>query len=353
MIRHTIVNLLLFVWSPCLAIREISLTQGTVDKLTLHANETVKLVSKEEHKANDVFWTFEAHTQDNDDHISLSRDYNEIIDRRKIQVGNHQGLVVFQEENVTKSTAFLKNGRLDRSIDLIILLRGYPKEFPIPGGYTNQPSTSNSLRLSYNADTINLEIDESSAIDWTQKAEEEAVLTYNVYQHYLAERNLDQQSFLSHLASTMLNLDDIISNGQLVNDDFILANDTGRKRVVSFAAYPGTAVIFSVVVTSSTVDSNGSTHHYSSLYVTTSTYACQLEGNDPLNCNIMWYTITKIICGISVFVGAFIAFFGHRSFQVPISNKIISLAFGFAFPILCFRISYRHLSSSLDPMELA
>ena len=151
----------------------------------------------------------------------------------------------------------------------------------------------------------------------------------------------------------MLNLDDIISNGQLVNDDFILANDTGRKRVVSFAAYPGTAVIFSVVVTSSTVDSNGSSHHYSSLYVTTSTYACQLEGNDPLNCNIMWYTITKIICGISVFVGAFIAFFGHRSFQVPISNKIISLAFGFAFPILCFRISYRHLSSSLDPMELA
>ena len=130
MIRHTIVNLLLFVWSPCLAIREISLTQGTVDKLTLHANETVKLVSKEEHKANDVFWTFEAHTQDNDDHISLSRDYNEIIDRRKIQVGNHQGLVVFQEENVTKSTAFLKNGRLDRSIDLIILLRGkLPFEF--------------------------------------------------------------------------------------------------------------------------------------------------------------------------------------------------------------------------------
>ena len=130
MIRHTIVNLLLFVWSPCLAIREISLTQGTVDKLALHANETVKLVSKEEHKANDVFWTFEAHTQDNDDHISLSRDYNEIIDRRKIQVGNHQGLVVFQEENVTKSTAFLKNGRLDRSIDLIILLRGkLPFEF--------------------------------------------------------------------------------------------------------------------------------------------------------------------------------------------------------------------------------
>ena len=173
--------------------------------------------------------------------------------------------------------------------------------------------------MSYNTDTIHLEIDESSAIDWEKKAEdEEAVLTYNVYQHYLAERNLDQQSFLSHLSSTMLNLDDIISNGQLVNDDFILTNDT--KKRVSFAAYPGTAVIFSVVVTSSTVDSNGSTHHYSSLYVTTSTYACQLEGSDPLNCNIMWYTITKIICGISVFVGAFIAFFGHRSFQVCIMS---------------------------------
>lgn len=124
MIGPTIVNLLLLVWSPCLAIREIPLTQGTVDKLILHANETVKLVSKEEHKASDVFWTFEAHTQDNDDHISLSRDYKETVDKRKIQVGNHKGLVVFPEENVTKSTAFLKNERLDRSIDLIILFRG-------------------------------------------------------------------------------------------------------------------------------------------------------------------------------------------------------------------------------------
>ena len=30
----------------------------------------------------------------------------------------------------------------------------------------------------------------------------------------------------------------------------------------------------------------------------------------------MWYTITKVICGLSVFVGAFLAFFGHRWFQL-------------------------------------
>ena len=69
-----ILNILLLLWSPCLAIREISLTPGTVDKVILQANETVRLVSKGKPDPNEAFWTFEAHTHDNDDHITLYRD---------------------------------------------------------------------------------------------------------------------------------------------------------------------------------------------------------------------------------------------------------------------------------------
>ena len=147
-------------------------------------------------------------------------------------------------------SAFLTNSRVDREIDIRVLFRGYAKEYPIPGGYNKNQSSSplNSLRLSYNLDTIELKFHEASIIE---EHEESAVLTYNVYQHYLAERNLDEQSFLTHLSSSMLNLDDIVSSGKLVNDDFIFLTNNDTERKISFAAYPGTAVIFSVIVTRS------------------------------------------------------------------------------------------------------
>ena len=40
-----------------------------------------------------------------------------------------------------------------------------------------------------------------------------------------------------------------------------------------------------------------------------------MDNVKPLNCNMIWSTISKVICGLSVFVGGFIAFFGHRYFQ--------------------------------------
>ena len=148
------------------------------------------------------------------------------------------------------TSAFLTNSRVDREIDIRVLFRGYAKEYPIPGGYNKNQSSSplNSLRLSYNLDTIELKFHEATIIE---EHEESAVLTYNVYQHYLAERNLDEQSFLTHLSSSMLNLDDIVSSGKLVNDDFIFLTNNDTERKISFAAYPGTAVIFSVIVTRS------------------------------------------------------------------------------------------------------
>ena len=48
------------------------------------------------------------------------------------------------------------------------------------------------------------------------------------------------------------------------------------------------------------------------IYILIATYGCHLSEAETLNCKVMWYTITKVICGISVFAGAFLAIFGHR-----------------------------------------
>ena len=50
--------------------------------------------------------------------------------------------------------------------------------------------------------------------------------------------------------------------------------------------------------------------------VTSGTYGCRLgEDAYTLNCKVMWYTITKIICGFSVFAGIILAFLGHRYYM--------------------------------------
>ena len=284
--------------------REIPLTKGAVEEINLKANETIKLIYKEDAKIdpNDAFWTFEAHSQDNADQIVLSLD-ERAMHHPMVQVGNHQGLIFHPQavDNVTNIPfAYLSNKRRDRDVDLIVLLQGYSKEYPVPGFISTSSAHQNTLHLSYYANTIALEFHQASTLESTN--EESAILSYSVYQHYLAERNLDQKSFLSHLSTSMLTLQDVTENGHIVDDDFVLINSTRGK--VLFAAYPGTGVIFSVVATRSISDANG-TKHYSSLYVSTSTYACKLEGtdDDPLNCVIMWYTITKVICGASLFIG--------------------------------------------------
>ena len=57
----------------------------------------------------------------------------------------------------------------------------------------------------------------------------------------------------------MLLLDDIIDNGVRIKDEFLVRNatkDEGSR--VTFGVYPGTAVFFSVVVTTTYPDANGS-----------------------------------------------------------------------------------------------
>ena len=107
--------------------------------------------------------------------------------------------------------------------------------------------------------------------------------------------------------------------------------------VIFYLTCIGTAVIFSVVVTSRYDDGNGTIVDYSSVYATSGTYACRLgKSIENMNCQVMWYTITKAICGISVFAGAFLAIFGHRYYLMS------QLLFG-VYGKFCIIITYLYV----------
>ena len=135
-------------------------------------NETIRLVldSENNHIAKiHEFWTFEAHSQNNDDCIILSGDdvalenlaYNQSCQTTKLSeqfpVLNHPGIVILRKDldNGSVPFAYLSNLN-DKNVTMILLGRGYTEKYPIPG-FVNNLTTSNSLKVQFSMDAITLE----------------------------------------------------------------------------------------------------------------------------------------------------------------------------------------------------
>ena len=137
-------------------------------------NETIRLVlgSENNHTANiHEFWTFEAHSQNNDDCIILSSDIVVLEDltltnnrscqttklSEQFPVLNHPGIVILRKDldNGSVPFAYLSNLN-DENVTMILLVRGYTEKYPIPG-FVNNLTTSNSLKVQYSMDDIMLE----------------------------------------------------------------------------------------------------------------------------------------------------------------------------------------------------
>ena len=142
--------------------------------LQMKPNETIRLVlgSENNHTANiHEFWTFEAHSQNNDDCIILSSDIVVLEDltltnnrscqttklSEQFPVLNHPGIVILRKDldNGSVPFAYLSNLN-DENVTMILLVRGYTEKYPIPG-FVNNLTTSNSLKVQYSMDDIMLE----------------------------------------------------------------------------------------------------------------------------------------------------------------------------------------------------
>lgn len=322
--------------------KELQIPLRTIEKITLPGNGSLILTLDQDPQADDAFWTFEAHSQNNNDRLSFSRSPNAIPRAfySKLKAHNHPGLVVTSSElvNSTRPRVFLNNWS-ERNVTLILLARNYTSKHPIPG-YSSGNLNENGISLNYDADLVRIEFALASVLNASKVGS--PILTYEVYQQYLTEQDYDQDQFLARLSLSMLKLDDITKNGRLIDANFVVHNKNNDSFV--FSAYPGTGVIFSVVVTTLYPGLNGTDDLlFSTAYVSTATYSCQFENTHPLNCKFMWTTISKVIFGFSIFIGAFVAFFGHRCFQLQ-QFFVGAYAFGLfgfiVFSVLLDSISY-------------
>ena len=76
---------------------------------------------------------------------------------------------------------------------------------------------------------------------------------------------LFEEHFLLSLSTKMLQVDNIKTNGKLVDTNFVFENN--NKSSLTYSAYPGTATVFSVIVTTTYPSVNGSSNEeFSSIY---------------------------------------------------------------------------------------
>uniref|UniRef100_A0AAY4DCB7 TM7S3/TM198-like domain-containing protein n=1 Tax=Denticeps clupeoides TaxID=299321 RepID=A0AAY4DCB7_9TELE len=142
-------------------------------------------------------------------------------------------------------------------------------------------------------------------------------LEYDIYQHFLPENDLSEQSL-------MIGVERVASTAGLEeHGKKLLTLSSGEKTSVSFTSIPGQGVIYSVVVRDPALNTSAS-------YVPVHTYACSFASKLD-GCASLGRISTKVFFTIAGMAGLFVCFFGHRFFK----SELFIMGFGFT-AFFCF-----------------
>ncbi|XP_050962890.1 transmembrane 7 superfamily member 3 [Labeo rohita] len=136
-------------------------------------------------------------------------------------------------------------------------------------------------------------------------------LVYEVYQYFLPEGDLSEQSLISNMEK--------VANVQNVQDNSrkVMSLSSHDRTQFSFSSLPGQGVIFSVIVRDPVLNTSAS-------YIPVHTYACSF--NSTLDgCNDLGRVSTKVFFTVLGLAGLFVCFVGHRFFKC----ELFCMGFGF------------------------
>ncbi|XP_071403432.1 transmembrane 7 superfamily member 3 [Centroberyx affinis] len=145
-------------------------------------------------------------------------------------------------------------------------------------------------------------------------------LQYDVYQYFLPENDLSEQSLFSAV-ETVADLQGITENARLV-----LTLSSADMTQAVFSSIPGQGVIYSVVVRDPLENSSAS-------YIPVHTYACSFASTLD-DCMTLGKISTKVFFTITGLAGLFVCFFGHRFFKCELFCMGFSFAAFFFFVLI-------------------
>jgi hypothetical protein len=214
-------------------------------------------------------------------------------------------VVTFNSTNGTQPYVFVTNP-WSRPVAVLALARRYSATDPVPGWCTTwdwvRPKPF--LSIAWDSAIIRLNFSRASLLHDDLKCNEKGKFEYEIYHRYLQE-STDRKDMDKDFADSIKSfheIDDIMRTGTLVSS---LGNWPDR---LIFASYPPIGSLYAVIVHYQNANSTGA-----ALYGLGHTYGCRLDPDTGV-CFDDGHVITKIVCGLAVFVGLVMAFAGHRFF---------------------------------------
>ncbi|XP_041935524.1 transmembrane 7 superfamily member 3 [Alosa sapidissima] len=141
-------------------------------------------------------------------------------------------------------------------------------------------------------------------------------LVYDIYQYFLPESDLSEQSLIVSL-ERVANVLSLREHGKKVAS--LTSND---KSTMSFSSIPGQGVIYSVIVRDPVLNTSAS-------YIPAHTYACSFASKLD-DCKTLGKISTKVFFTFAGLAGLLVCFFGHRFFKCEL------FCMGFAFSAFFF-----------------
>uniref|UniRef100_A0A8C8CUR6 TM7S3/TM198-like domain-containing protein n=2 Tax=Oncorhynchus tshawytscha TaxID=74940 RepID=A0A8C8CUR6_ONCTS len=137
-------------------------------------------------------------------------------------------------------------------------------------------------------------------------------LRYDIYQYFLPESDLSEQSLIISIQS-VANVQTMREHGKR-----LMTLSSSDKTEVVFSSIPGQGVIYSVIVRDPVLNTSSS-------YIPVHTYACSFSSTLD-GCDTLGKISTRIFFTIAGLAGLFVCFFGHRFFKC----ELFCMGFGFA-----------------------
>lgn len=286
---------------------QLVLLPGVFQDVRISQNETVQAVASR--IPGDVaFVTLQFHTQ----YHNATLSYNRTLSTGNFLTAADAGLLSALQRNQVPPPLFLSSpDRGAMSATGVVL--PYSSTDPVPGACNrgSHLEIDPNLYVRYNLyettitfEPANLGYDRGATPPPCNASAEGGArwrLQYDVYQHFLPENDLSEQSLFAGVHAVA----DV--PGAVKNSKWVMTLFSWDASEVVFNSLPGQGVIFSVVVRDPLLNTSAS-------YVPVHTYACSFDSAVD-GCYTLGRASTKVLFTIAGLAGLFVCFFGHRYFK--------------------------------------
>lgn len=295
---------------------------GTFQNVSLSQNETVQAVVSRI-PSEVAFITLQFHTQ----HRNATLSYTRLPVLGGSLTAVDSGLLSLLSPGQTSLSLFLSTSDDERVSGTAVILP-FSSSDPVPGACNIEfnMDIDPNVYIHYNLYETTVQFapanlgygrgESPPACDLSTGTNTRWRLEYDVYQYFLPENDLSEQSLFTAVEA-VADIDGMIDNGRRV-----MTLSSADRTMAVFTSIPGQGVIYSVIVRDPLLNTSAS-------YVPVHTYACSFSSSLD-GCHTLGKISTKVFFTITGLAGLFVCFLGHRFFKCEL------FCMGFSFSAFFF-----------------